>query len=310
MHVIETNNLSRHFGSIKAVNGLNLKVPRGIIFGFLGPNGAGKTTTINLLLGLLEPTGGSANVFGYDVKTRSADIRSNVGVLFQESGLYERLSVFDNMKFHAKIWKLAPDHQSSRIRKLLKTFGLWDRRNDITSTLSTGLQRKLAIARTLIHQPKLIFLDEPTAGLDPIASSKLQDDIIDICSKEESTFFITTHNLHEAEKICSQVAVINEGKLLAQGSVKELQKIRSTYQIEVIGKGFDNNVISSLKSIDGVSLIKTLDTHIIIEVNPEINTSSLNKIIVNGGGLVEEFKEVRSNLEDIFLNLISGNNDN
>ena len=309
MYVIETNDLSRNFGPIIAVNRLNLKVPRGIIFGFLGPNGAGKTTTINLLLGLLEPTSGSANILGYDIKTQSERIRNKTGVLFQDSGLYNRLSVIDNMRFYARIWKLSPNLQVDRIKKLLKDFNLWERRNDTTSTLSTGLQRKLAIARTLIHQPNLIFLDEPTAGLDPIASSQLQDDILDICSREESTFFITTHNLNEAEKICSQVAVINDGRLLAQGSVKELQKLRSVSQIEVIGNNFNNNVISSIQTIKGLSFIKSLDTQLIIEVDSSVDTSLLIKTIVDAGGSVNEFKQVGSNLEDIFLTLIRSDDD-
>lgn len=304
MYAIETKELSRHFESIKAVNRLSLTVPQGIIFGFLGPNGAGKTTTINLLLGLLEPTDGSANVFGYDITTQSDSIRQISGALFQESGLYERLSVFDNMKFYAKIFKLPKDLQKSRIRKILKSFELWERRNDIVSILSSGLKRKLAIARTLIHQPKLIFLDEPTAGLDPIARSKLQEDLIHICSRENSTFFITTHNLHEAEKICSQVAVINEGRLIVQGSINELKKSHKEYQIEVIGNNFDNNVLSALKTIDGVSITQSLDTHLIIEVSPRINSADINSVILNAGGSVEELKYIRSNLEDIFLSLV------
>ena len=310
MYAIKTENLVRRFESVTAVDGLNLQVPRGIIFGFLGPNGAGKTTTIHLLLGLLEPTRGNASVFGYDTKTQSESIRSITGVLFQNSGLYERLSVFNNMKFFAKVWNLPQDIQESRIRNLLTQFGLWERRNQITSKLSTGMKRKLAIARTLIHQPKLIILDEPTAGLDPIARTNLQEGIIEICNREEATFLITTHNLHEAEKICSQVAVINQGKVVVQDDVSELRKLSKSVQIEIIGNKFDDNVLSALQTIEGISITQSLETHLIIEVPPGISSSEINSVIINSGGSVEELKYTRTNLEDLFLSLIKGNDDN
>lgn len=310
MYAIETKNLVRHFESVKAVDGLNLQIPQGIIFGFLGPNGAGKTTTIHLLLGLLEPDSGTANIFGYDVKTQSESIRSETGVLFQNSGLYDRLSVLNNMRFFAKIWKLPQGLQESRIQNLLVQFDLWERRDQIAYKLSGGMKRKLAVARTLIHQPKLIILDEPTAGLDPIARTNLQEDIKEICEKEDATFLITTHNLHEAEKICSQVAVIDKGKVVVQGAVSELRKLSKSIQIEVIGKNFDDSVLSALETIDGISITQALETHLIIEASPGINSSDVNSVILNSGGSVEELKYTRTNLEDIFLSLIKGNDDN
>jgi ABC-2 type transport system ATP-binding protein len=304
MYAVETRNLVRHFRAVKAVNGLNLQVPRGMVFGFLGPNGAGKTTTIHLLLGLLKPTAGKAQVLGFDVSTQSASIRSQAGVLFQHTGLYERLSVINNLKFYAKVWKIPQGLQESRIQDLLTQFGLWERRNHRTSRLSSGMKRKLAVARTLIHQPKLIILDEPTAGLDPLARARLQEKIIEICEKEEATIFITTHNLHEAEKICSRAAVIHEGKIIAQGDVDDLRKLTASFQIEVKGEHFDDRVLAALGALEGVSIDQVQETHLIIDARPGISSADINRTIINAGGSVEELKSTRANLEELFLSLV------
>jgi len=309
MFAIQTSNLSRHFGTIKAVDHLTLNVPRGIIFGFLGPNGAGKTTTINLLLGLLEPAEGSAKVLGFDCSTQSDLVRKHTGALFEHSGLYERLSVKDNLEFYARIWRLPRGLRTSRIHQLLNHFALWDRRDQIASKLSRGMQRKLALARAFIHQPTLVFLDEPTSGLDPIAAAHLHDDLLAFCRTEEATVFLTTHNLPEAEKICSQVAVISNGRLLTQGSVDELCKAKMVHQIEVIGSDFDEMLLSTLASSRGVLSAKGDRGRLILEVDEKADPASLSHAIISSGGRVEEFRRVRSSLEDVFLALMEGEND-
>ncbi|MBW1939717.1 MAG: ABC transporter ATP-binding protein [Deltaproteobacteria bacterium] len=306
MFAIQTNCLSRSFGLIRAVEDLTLQVPQGIIFGFLGPNGAGKTTTINLLLGLLEATKGSAEVLGFDCSTQSDLVRKHTGVLFENSGLYERLSVKDNMEFYARIWRLPYRQRESRIHQLLEHFALWDRRDEIVSNLSRGMQRKLALARAFIHRPKLVFLDEPTSGLDPIAAAHLHDDLIDFCRNEEATIFLTTHNLPEAEKICSHVAIINNGRLLTQVSIDEIQKSKMVQQIEVVGSDFDDMVLSALASSEGVLNLKRDRNRLILEVDGSIDPASISHTIIKSGGRVEEFRRVKSSLEDVFVELIEG----
>jgi ABC-2 type transport system ATP-binding protein len=174
---IHTDDLTRDFKTVRAVDALSLDVPPGILFGFLGPNGSGKTTTIRLLLGLLEPTAGKAEVLGFDTRTRADDIRARVGALLEHPGLYERLSAEDNLEFYGRAWRLPASERGARIKELLSNVGLWERRKEPVGTWSRGMKQKLAVARALLHRPPLIFLDEPTAGLDPVAAAELRQDL-------------------------------------------------------------------------------------------------------------------------------------
>ncbi len=219
---IRTTGLSKQFGTVRALDALTLEIPRGIIFGFLGPNGSGKTTTIRLLLGLVEPTSGGAEVLGYDIRTDAAAIRERTGALLEHCGLYERLSAEDNLDLYGRFWRLGPDVRRARINELLAHLDLWDRRRDIVAGWSRGMKQKLAIARALLHRPTLVFLDEPTAGLDPIAARALCDDLSRLATSEGVTVFLTTHNLAEAQRLCALVGVVQNGRLLAVGPPGEL----------------------------------------------------------------------------------------
>jgi len=172
---IRTENLSRDFGSIKAVDGLSMEVPGGIIFGFLGPNASGKTTTINLLLGLLEPTSGRAEVLGFDTRTQASEIRTRSGALLEYPGLYEQMSAEDNLEFYGRVWSMGAAERQARVKELLAHFGLWERRRESVEKWSRGMKQKLATARALLHRPSLVFLDEPTSGLDVVAAASLRD---------------------------------------------------------------------------------------------------------------------------------------
>src|SRR5579885_3618104 len=205
-YAIRTEGLTRHFGPVIAVDHLSLEVPAGIVFGFLGQNGAGKTTTIHLLLGLLEPTSGQANVLGYDVRTQSDKIRARSGALLEFAGLYERMSAEDNLDLYGRIYRLPAPVRQARIKELLTHRDLWERRRDLVGTWSRGMKQKLAVARALFHHPPLVFLDEPTAGFDPLAAV-LREDLARLVAREGVTVFLNTHNLTEAEKLCAQVAV-------------------------------------------------------------------------------------------------------
>ena len=198
-------------------------MPAGVVFGFLGPNGAGKTTTIRLLLSLIDPTGGGAEVLGFDTRTQGREIRARCGALLEHSGLYERLSAEDNLRFYGKVARMSGSDLNKRIEELLRQMGLWERRQEAVVKWSRGMKQKLAIARAVLHRPGLVFLDEPTAGLDPVAANGLRKDLAALVSQQGATIFLTTHNMAEAEKLCNLVAVIREGKLLAIGNPAELR---------------------------------------------------------------------------------------
>jgi len=198
---IQAEDLTRDFETVRAVENLNIEVQRGDVFGFLGPNGAGKTTTIRLMLGLLKPTYGKVNVLGFDTQTQADEIRNLTGALLEHTSIYERLTAQENLEFYGRIWHLSHDKRNNRIKELLINLGLWERRNEKAGTWSHGMKKKLAVARALLHHPSLVFMDEPTAGLDPIAAAALREDLANLADSEDVTIFLTTHNLTEAEKL-------------------------------------------------------------------------------------------------------------
>jgi ABC-2 type transport system ATP-binding protein len=220
--IIRTEKLGRDFKTVTAVDDLSLEVPAGAVFGFLGPNGAGKTTTIRLLLGLLEPTRGRAEVLGRDVRARAGEVRALSGALLEQSGLYERLSAADNLEYYGRIWRLGDADRRARIRELLEHFGLWDRRGEQAGRWSRGMKQKLAVARALLHRPRLVFLDEPTAGLDPASRMDLWELIKELVDRG-TTVLLTTQYLDEADRLADRIAVIDHGQLISEGSGEELK---------------------------------------------------------------------------------------
>ena len=250
--VIRTQTITRDFKSTRAVDALTIEVPRGTVFGFLGPNGSGKTTTIRMLLGLLEPTSGKAEVLGFDTVKKPDDIRLRCGALLEHPGLYERLSAEDNLQVYARIWNMREVERRARIKELLESFGLWDRRKDPAGTWSHGMKKKLAVARAMLHRPALLFLDEPSAGLDPVAAVGLRDELASVVRREGVTVFLTTHNLSEAEKLCSRVAVIRQGRLLAEGPPDQLRDRKGTHRVEVVGNGFSDDLVNKLQLLPAV----------------------------------------------------------
>jgi ABC-2 type transport system ATP-binding protein len=301
---IRTQNLTRDFAKVRAVDGVTLEVPAGSVFGFLGPNGAGKTTTIGLLLGLLEPSSGTAEVLGFDTRTHGDDIRRSAGALLEHSGLYERLTAAQNLEFYARIWRMARAARRARVEELLSHLGLWDRRDEAVSTWSRGMKQKLAIARTLLHKPALIFLDEPTAGLDPVAAAALRDELAALASREGVTVFLTTHNLVEAEKLCSQVAVIRQGKLLAVGSPDELRKRKGGHKAEIIGTGFADPLLAKLRQRAEVERAEVMNGRLSLTLKGEVEIAPLVSLLVSEGAQVEEVRRDRASLEDVFLTLM------
>jgi ABC-2 type transport system ATP-binding protein len=301
---IRTQQLTRNFGAVRAVDGLSIEVPAGIVFGFLGPNGSGKTTTIRLLLGLLEASSGGAQVLDYDTRTQAEQIRQHSGALLEQSGIYERLSAADNLEFYGRVWRMPPAERDARIKELLTHLGLWDRRNELAGNWSRGMKQKLAIARTLLHRPSLVFLDEPTAGLDPVAAAALHEDLTSLVAREGVTVFLTTHNLAEAEKLCQQIGVIRQGRLLATGTPDQLRAQAGGPRLEIIGKGFTSQVIQQLQAQPMVSGVQVNNSHLTIQLRETTETAPLVTLLVGAGAQIEEVRKGKANLEETFLALV------
>ena len=301
---IRTEGLTRTFGSITAVSDLTLEVEAGTVFGFIGQSGAGKTTTIRLLLGLLEPTRGRAEVFGYDTRGQADKVRGCTGVLLEHSGLCERLTAWDNLQFYARVWKLPVSERWDRIRELLERLELWDRKDETVAEWSRGMRQKLAVARALLHRPPLVFLDEPTAGLDPVAAAALRDDLAVLAKNDGTTVFLTTHNLDEAEKICDRIGVIANGELKAIGTPEELRKQLGSARVRVVGRGFSEQVLGILRAHPDVRSVARENGHLIVEPQLTGNVAPLVSILVGSGVQVEEVQPLRSTLEDVFFSLL------
>ena len=288
---------------MRAVNNLTFEVAAGTVFGFLGHNGAGKTTTIRLLLGLIEPTEGRAEVLGFDTRREAASIRERTGALLEHTGLYERLSAEDNLEFYARIWHLPSALRRKRIQELLARFGLWERRHDSVGRWSRGMKQKLAVARALLHRPALIFLDEPTAGLDPGAAASLRNDLAALAAEHSTTIFLTTHNLAEAEAMCSVVAVVRAGALVAIGHPDEIRARTGRGRLEVAGRGFTDEVLARLRTCVGVLSATTSNGRLIIDIEPGIDAAPLVRLLVCQSVQVEEVRRGNESLEAAFLAL-------
>jgi ABC-2 type transport system ATP-binding protein len=302
--IIRTEQLSRSFGSVQAVDELSLEVPVGIVFAFLGPNGAGKTTTIQLLLGLLEPSHGWASVLGFDTRKQADKIRERTGALLEFSGLYERMSAEDNLDFYGRIYQMRASERRARIKELLAHLDLWDRRGERVGTWSRGMKQQLAVARALLHHPQLVFLDEPVAGLDPIAASRLNNDLASLVKQEGVTVFLNTHNMADAQKLADQVGVIRHGKLLAVGNPDELRLKQGGPQAEIYGHGFTTQMVGVLKQQPGVVNAEQSNSHLTIVLRDGSDVGPLVHLIVQQGGVVEEVRRGTADLEDVFLSLM------
>lgn len=231
-NIIEVKDLTKVFKNLKAVNNISFSVKQGQIFAFLGPNGAGKSTTIKMLTTLLEPSSGEIKINGFSPDKNKNEIRKSFGIVFQDQSLDDDLTAWENMEFHAVLYKVPANTRKEKIEKLLKFVELWDRRNDLVKKFSGGMKRRLEMARGLLHHPKILFLDEPTLGLDPQTRNHIWTYIKEINKQEKMTVFFTTHYMDEAEKIANEIAIIDQGKIIAKGTVKQLKKQTKTTNLE------------------------------------------------------------------------------
>ncbi|HUQ83549.1 MAG TPA: ABC transporter ATP-binding protein [Gemmatimonadaceae bacterium] len=306
---IRAEGITRDFGPVRALDALSLEVPKGIVFGFLGPNGAGKTTAIRVLLGLIEPTAGRAEVLGLDTRRDGPTVRTKCGALLEHPGLYERLTAFDNLDFYGRAWHVPKRERLERIRELLTRFGLWDRRDDPVGRWSRGMKQKLAVARAVLHRPDLVFLDEPTSGLDPVATVGLRDDLSTLAAQEGVTVFLTTHNLNEAERLCAQVGVIRGGRLLAVGSPESLRQRRDSGRVDIEARGLTSDVVDLVRTRPDVTSVAASNGTLSVSLADGASVAPIVALLVQHDVAVEEVRRARATLEDAFLDLMSGERD-
>jgi len=297
-YIIEVENLVKRFGGLVAVDDISFKVKVGEIFGFLGPNGAGKTTTINILCTLLRPTSGRALINGFDAVRQQSQVRQSIGLVFQDPSLDERLSGLQNLRFHAMVYNMPASVREPRIEQFLQMMQLWDKRHNEVRTYSGGMKRRLELARGLLHHPKVLFLDEPTLGLDPQTRHRIWEYILKLRQQEDTTIFLTTHDMDEANK-ANRIAIIDYGKIIAMDSPEKLKKM--------VGKD-----IISVKTDDDKRAAKEIELRYQIEVRHD--SSGLTFEIADGEQFLPDFiKEFShkilsvnlrcSSLDDVFLKL-------
>jgi ABC-2 type transport system ATP-binding protein len=230
--MIHVKSLSKTFGEVKAVDNVSFDVEAGEIFAFLGPNGAGKTTTIQMLTTLLRPTDGSLSVDGLDPVAKPLEVRRRFGIVFQDPSLDSELTAYENMNLHGVLYHVPRRVRAERIELLMKVFEVWERRDSYVKTFSGGMKRRLEIARGLLHTPKILFLDEPTLGLDPQSRNQLWTQVKHLNETERVTVFLTTHYMDEAERVAHRIAIIDHGRIVAQGSAAELKQQTGTDSLE------------------------------------------------------------------------------
>ena len=301
---IATSLLTRDFPAVRAVDGLTLEVAMCSVFGFLGPNGSGKTTTIRLLLGLLSPSEGTARVLGFDVRREAGRIRERCGALLEHDGLYERMTAEDNLEFAGRAWRMPAAERRARTRQLLDGLGLWERRHEAVVKWSRGMKQKLGVARALYHRPALVFLDEPTAGLDPIAAAGLRDDLVNLARREGVTVFLTTHNLAEAERVCDRVGVIRRGRLIDVGRPADLRARAGGSRMVVTGQGFDQAIGQRLLGQPAVASVETEPGRLTIGLRDGLDTSGIVAFLVHQGVAIDEVHKGVADLEEAFLSLM------
>jgi ABC-2 type transport system ATP-binding protein len=301
--MIELQDLTRKFNGLTAIDGITFGVKEGEIFGLLGPNGAGKTTTVRILCCLIRPSTGKAFVGGYEVGRDALKIREIVGLLPESPGLYGELSAYRNLEFYAKLYGMPKIKRGENIERFLKMLNLWRRRNDPVETFSKGMQQKLAIVRAMVHEPKVLFLDEPTAALAPESAKVVRDFILEL-KQERRTIFLCTHNLYEAERLCDRVAIINS-KLIAVGSPSELERKFGPSRTEVHLKRVSKRIVDAVKRVKHVDGVEVAENRLLIDSDdPEVVNPVIVETIVKLGGKVLYVTRSANALEETYLKLV------
>jgi ABC-2 type transport system ATP-binding protein len=300
---VTVKGLAKYFGDFHAVDGIDFSVHKGEIFGFLGPNGSGKTTTIRMLCGVIDPSGGDIDVLGYDVRTQAEAVKERIGYMSQKFSLFEELSVEENLKFYAGIYGLSDEKYAERRAYVLKMADLEGREDEMTKNLSVGWKQRLALGCSTIHEPELLFLDEPTSGVDPIARRQFWELLYELAANGV-TLFVTTHYMDEAAH-CNRLAFMYRGRLVAEGSP---QSVRELMQDTVVALTVDD-AEAAMEALEGVSEVKEVYMHgAMVHANIgelDIADFDLAGLLSAEGVYVEEIKPVEPSLEDVFVHLVN-----
>jgi len=303
--LIETENLTKRFGDLVAVDSVSFKVSEGEVFGFLGPNGAGKTTTVRMLCCLISKTSGAARIGGLDVGNDgdTLKIRKMIGVVPDNVGLYEALSAYKNLDIYGRLYGCPEPRRKENIQRLLTMLELWDKREVSAGTFSKGMKQKLAIARALVHDPQVIFMDEPTANLDPEASKTVREFILDL-KKEKRTIFLNTHNLDEAQRICDRIAILNT-KLMATGTPEDLERMVGNRKVVIKVERISDAILDGVQKRFPESKVTVDGAQFSVELpDAETKTPDIVQTVVQAGGRVHFAGVVGSTLEDTYLKLV------
>jgi ABC-2 type transport system ATP-binding protein len=302
--MIRATGLGRRFGRLWAIRDMDLEVRRGEVLGLLGPNGAGKTTTVRVLTALIEPTEGRATVDGFDVVSEPDAVRARVGILTETPGLYEKLSATANLDFFGRLHGLDGDTRAERIERYLRLFSLWERRDEPAGTFSKGMKQKLAIARALLHEPAVVFLDEPTAALDPEAAFIVRD-AIEGLRRSGRTIVLATHNLDEANRLCDRVALVRGG-LLRVASPAELRQAVGGRGVDVrLAGDLGPDLLDVIQAIAGITGAESRDGHLSVTADEPMRvTPDLIRALVAGGVDILEVRERASTLEQAYFEVM------
>jgi len=305
MNAVEIQGMTKIFNGVPVLDEISFKVRKGEIFGYLGPNGSGKTTTMRIMLGLLKPTSGKALINGKEPDDSNNDLRSRIGVLLENNGLYERLSAYQNLLYYARLYGVPESDRVEKIERLLEFAGLSDRRNEKTGRFSTGMKRKLGLARAMIHDPEILFLDEPTSGLDPESRMIVRDLILRLSEDEGMTVFLNTHDLSEVEKVCSNAAILEGGRIRACDTIVGLRKShdKPVLEITLVDTGYAERTLDLLTSQDRAYDCERDDRRVTVTLNDESPSTVLAMLVTNGIA-VEEVKNATKSLEAVYLDIM------
>uniref|UniRef100_A0A7C2WJT3 ATP-binding cassette domain-containing protein n=1 Tax=Thermorudis sp. TaxID=1969470 RepID=A0A7C2WJT3_9BACT len=300
--IIAVRGLIKRFGEVEAVRGIDFEVSAGETFGFLGPNGAGKSTTIKMLCTLITPTAGSATVAGFDVITQRAAVRQNIGLVFQDTTLDDYLTAEENLRFHAELYAVPRAEVPGRLRAMLEMVGLWERRDSLVRTFSGGMKRRLEIARGLLHSPPVLFLDEPTTGLDPESRALLWADLERLRAEGSVTILLTTHYLEEADRLCDRLAIIDHGRVIVEGTPAglkaELRGDRVTLEVE----GDASQAVRALDGLPGVLEAVSNGSEVVARVSEGATAIPLLvTAFERAGAAVSSVTLSRPSLDDVYL---------
>lgn len=302
--MLQATGLGRRFGDLWAIRGIDLSVDRGEVLGLLGPNGAGKTTTVRMLTALIEPSEGTASVEGFDVRDRPDDVRARIGILTETPGLYDKLSARANLDFFGRLYGLDAAARAAGIERYLRLFSLWDRRDDSAGTFSKGMKQKLAIARALLHDPAVVFLDEPTAALDPEAAFVVRE-AIEGLRRAGRTIVLATHNLDEADRLCDRVAFVRGG-LLRVDTPAGLRAATGVRGVDVtLAAAVSEGLVAVAAAIPGVSGATAAGRRLVVAADDPVTvTPGLVRALVLAGAEIAEVHERASTLEDVYFDVM------